>query len=779
MISSEIMILGDQESFVKVLHCLGKPAFKKNDMKDTVVFTFEEDEELAMLEHWSQMTRVFDVEWLAGFNSISYDVPYVYQRAKLHGSLDIFRNLSRFQALPHDRLQRGSRRYKECLPRERLQNGKGLNNEMPQIDLPGVIQFDALKVIKLLEKLSTYSLKEVAKELLTADMQKKDLPHSMISPYFAAGPEYQRKLAIYCIYDTRVTVAVMVKRFLLGHAIEVARASWTSITQQMLQGAQIKTWNLICKTAHRDGWILDELARQKVQQMHGLEIEPLPRYLRKFAKHDAEGMSFKEIASLRKEKKYDGAFVLDPVIGLYDSIYTNTFDFASLYPSIIIAYNLCFSTWIEHRYDKETNEIWFPYFDKSFAERSKDKYCVWWGDKPRPPASETQGKTLILVCEDKNSGHTDCFVQDIPSLLPGILRALTAMRKGVKNEMKEAKKRGDTFQVSVLDSRQGAIKILANASYGFCGATAGFFGFIAIAIVTCGMGRLAILLTKHIVETVFGGFVRYGDTDSVFCQFPNLENQPGKTRQEIFEIIKAHCKKACEYISERLPKPMLLDYEKSFDRWVLLKKKQYAGYIIYPDPKFLMKGLAPVRRDCCPIAAECGKSTLENVLNHSREPEVLLAPLKKALAEIENPNISLTRLEKTVAKKAIYKNGGDRLIQKHLFDKIKAQSGVEVETGSRIGYIITLPNRGKKAIRGKDDKIYKDGEATTTCMDEGILADRAYYVEKQIRVPLLRYLSQTSVGPQVNRLCQATLDKIWVQTSKNTLINSYFKRKLN
>ena len=248
LIATELLIIGDKESFLSVLHCLGKPAFRDSDLPNTVIYTFDEDNEIGMLEHWTLMTRQFDVEWLAGYNSLSYDTPYLFQRAKLHGSIDAFRNLARFQALPHDRL-RNPRRYKECLPHERRFGGRGVNNEMPQVDIPGLIQFDALKIVKLLEKMNTYSLKEVAKELLKGSVQKKDLPHAFISPFYAAGPEFQRKLAIYCHYDVKVTVAVMVVRFLLGHAIEVARASWTSIPQQMNQGAQIKTWNLLCRTA--------------------------------------------------------------------------------------------------------------------------------------------------------------------------------------------------------------------------------------------------------------------------------------------------------------------------------------------------------------------------------------------------------------------------------------------------------------------------------------------------------------------------------------------------
>lgn len=807
LIATELLILGDKESFLSILHCLGKPAFKDTDLPDTVVFTFEEDNECGMLEHWSRMTRVFDVEWLAGYNSLTYDLPFVFQRAKLHGSIDIFRNLARFQTLPHDRL-RNSRRYKECMPHERRFGGtRGVNNEMPQIEIPGLIQFDALKIVKLLEKMNTYRLSEVAKELLKGSVQKKDIPHVFISPFFAAGPEYQRKLAIYCYYDVKVTVAVMVVRFLLGHAIEVARASWTSIMQQMMQGAQIKTWNLLCRTAHVDGWLLDEGARQYVQKLHGLEVDPLPRYLRKYLKDDYERMSAKEQGSLRREKKYDGAFVLDPRAGLYDKYFVNTLDFASLYPSIMIAFNLCFSSFIDFRYDPKTGGIWFPYFDDSYEKRSTDKYILWYPEKERPSEKDVGNRVLILVCVDEKTGHTECFVQNTPTLLPGILKGLIAMRKQVKNvmepaelevksledEMKKAEAAGEKdkylslkakrehlkLQVSVLDSRQAAIKVLCNASYGFCGATAGFFGLISIAITTCFMGRWAILLTKQIVETKYGGIIVYGDTDSVFILLPKLEAQSNKTREQIFEDVRQTCIDACSYISSLLPKPMKLEYEKSFRTFLMMpKKKSYTGIFCYPPEKvgkFLIKGLAPVRRDTAQIAQTFGMDTLRAALDTPYDDELLLAPLKKALAELVDPNIQLTRLQKTVAKRPAYKGNADRLIQKRLFDKIKERTGVEVDSGTRVAFIVTLPRNGAKRVRGKYDKLFMDGEETSYCQDNNIPADRAYYCEKQIEAPLLRYLFHTNLHSRIRGMVRQALDTIWVQDTRNLTITHFLK----
>jgi DNA polymerase elongation subunit (family B) len=173
-----------------------------------------------------------------------------------------------------------------------------------------------------------------------------------------------------------------------------------------------------------------------------------------------------------------------------------------------------------------------------------------------------------------------------------------------------------------------------------------------------------------------------------------------------------------------------------------------------------------LRRDCPPVAAECGRATLMACLKTPRDAEALLAPLAKALAELEDPQIPLARLEKTVAKKAFYKNDGDRLIQKRLFDKIRERTGREVDTGSRVGFIVTLPRDGRTRVRGKEDKLYLDGEETAHCADSGIEPDREYYVTKQILEPLTRYLKHTGLEPRIRGMVQRTLDKIWVQNTR-------------
>jgi DNA polymerase elongation subunit (family B) len=229
---------------------------------------------------------------------------------------------------------------------------------------------------------------------------------------------------------------------------------------------------------HKHGWLLDEQARQFIQRAYGIECEALPRYLRglapKFEDPD-RSVSGRERQSLAKagaqirsrEKKYAGAFVLDPIAGFYRQ-FISTFDFASLYPSIIIAYKLDFSSWVESRFDTD-GTIWLPYYDEGPPSqgyaRATHRYCLWRAENPQPDAAVVGDRDLILVCHDDLCGVCACFIQNRETVLPNILKDLLAMRAAVKKELKVAKAAGDTFLADVLDARQAAIKIICNVTF--------------------------------------------------------------------------------------------------------------------------------------------------------------------------------------------------------------------------------------------------------------------------------------------------------------------------
>lgn len=255
--------------------------------------------------------------------------------------------------------------------------------------------------------------------------------------------------------------------------------------------------------------------------------------------------------------KYEGAIVIDPERGYYDKPIA-TLDFASLYPSIMMAHNLCYTTLVpEHEAKKYPPEI----------------------------IQKTPNGDWFIRREHKKG------------ILPIILEELIGARKQAKKELKAAT---DPFVRGVLDGRQLALKISANSVYGFTGAQVGQLPCLPISSSVTAFGRTMIEATKEAVETRYtkeNGYehdakVIYGDTDSVMVLFGTEDR---KTAMELGT-------EAAEFVSKLFVDPIKLEFEKIYHPYLLMNKKRYAGmYWTNPDKpdKMDCKGIETVRRDNC------------------------------------------------------------------------------------------------------------------------------------------------------------------------------------
>merc|ERR1712238_44409 len=277
------------------------------------------------------------------------------------------------------------------------------------------------------------------------------------------------------------------------------------------------------------------------------------------------------------DNKFEGATVLDPIKAYYrDPI--ATLDFASLYPSIMQAYNLCYSTMVG-----------------GTAANSNGEEC------PGPDE-----------CEKSANGHTFVKSKVKKGILPTILGELLAARKRAKKDMKNAP---TEFERAVQNGRQLALKISANSVYGFTGASVGQLPCLPIASSVTSYGRTLLEKTKEFVEGKYNtsnGYkhdaqVVYGDTDSVMVKFGT------KTVEETFPLAI----EAAEMCSKIFPNPILLEFEKVYFPYLLMNKKRYAGIMwTRPDKydKMDTKGLETVRRDNCALVRDVIQTSLNKIL---------------------------------------------------------------------------------------------------------------------------------------------------------------------
>ena len=384
--------------------------------------------EKELLEKWSRYIIESDPDVITGWNIFGFDLEYIYKRMVLcKCSPDTF-CFGKDPDIPCEL------RIKE------LSSGALGSNVLKMVPMVGRYVFDLFHVVKAEHKLESYSLNFVSKHLLGDT--KNDMPiHEMFKMY--RENQDLTRVADYCLKDTELPLRIMEKLCTFENLIEMAKATWVPLNFLSERGQQIKVFSQFVKKA------------RELKFMVPTFFEP-PKI----------------------DGKYEGATVLDAQCGAYYTPIT-ALDFASLYPSIMMAHNLCYSTLV---------------MDKKYDNLPGVEY-------------ETHGE------------HR--FAQGVPSLLPEILKDLKQFRKKAKADMK-----AHPNLYNVYNGKQLAYKISMNSVYGFTGASKGMLPCVPIASTVTLIGRGMIQKSKEYVEEHFpGAKVRYGD--SVMPGTPVLtENGP-------------------------------------------------------------------------------------------------------------------------------------------------------------------------------------------------------------------------------------------------------------
>jgi DNA polymerase alpha subunit A len=203
-----------------------------------------------------------------------------------------------------------------------------------------------------------------------------------------------------------------------------------------------------------------------------------------------------------KKGSYKGGQVIAPIKGLYDK-YVLLLDFNSLYPSIILERNLCFTT-VERDYENEKEEeVKKKEEEEEEEEESEDKALL--NEKKRKKEEkekeEYDNKLLSTKIRD-----------DVESVLPKVISMLLKKRNDVKNLLKNERDENKKWE---LDIKQRSLKLIANSTYGCLGFKLSRFYCKKIAELITVNGRSLLLRTKDDIEQKLGYNIIYGDTDSV------------------------------------------------------------------------------------------------------------------------------------------------------------------------------------------------------------------------------------------------------------------------
>merc|ERR1712176_1591157 len=390
------------------------------------------------------------------------------------------------------------------------------------------------------------------------------------------------------------------------------------------------------------------------------------------------------------EDKFEGATVLEPITGFYKKPIA-TLDFASLYPSIMMAHNLCYCTLVP---------------------------------PDRVPHTKKEDMTLTPCGDHFMKPHAR------RGLLPMILEELLSARKRAKKEMAEAK---DPLKKMVLNGRQLALKISANSVYGFTGATVGVLPCLQISSSVTAFGRLMIDQTKQQVEAKYciqNGYandaqVVYGDTDSVFVQFGV------DTVEEAMKLGE----EAADMVSETFLKPIKLEFEKVYCPYLLMNKKRYAGlYWTNPDKfdKLDTKGIETVRRDNCALVRQVVDTVLNKILI-DKSVDAAMDYVTQTISDLlqNKVDLSLLVITKSLGKGANAEDYLSKQAHVELAERIrKRDPSAAPGSGDRVPYVIISAAKNVPAYERSEDPLY--------VLENNLSVDAQHYIDHQLHQPLMR-----------------------------------------
>ena len=547
-------------------------------------------------------------EVVTGWNSLMYDIPYMVRRIDRILGEKLMKRLSPWGLVTEDETYVKGKKY-------------------ITYDIGGVSQLDYLKLYKWSPATSnqeSYRLDHIAQ----VELGQNKLDHSEFDTFKDFYTKGWQKFVEYNIIDVELVDRLEDKMKLIELALTMAYDAKVNYEDIF---SQVRLWDTI---------IYNYLKNKNIV------IPP------------------KEKSD--KDEKYAGAYVKEPIPGMYDWVIN--FDLNSLYPHLIMMFNISPETLIDQKHpsvtvDKILNQ------DLNFSEYNDYAVCA----------------------------NGAMYRKDIRGFLPELMEKMYNERVIFKRKMIEAKKSYEKKktkelekEISRCDNIQMAKKIALNSAYGAIGNQ--YFRYFKLtnaeAITLSGKVAIRWIEMKmnsylnKVLKTKDIDYVIASDTDSIYLNMGPLVDKVYSGKEKNTESIVSFLDKLCKVELEKYIESCyqeLADYVNAYDQKMQMKRENIAErgiwtakkrYILnvwdsegvrYEQPKLKMVGIEAVKSSTPAPCRQMIKDTIKLIMNGT-EDEVINY-IDKCRSNFKKLPVEQIAFPKSISDIRKYKSSSDIYIK--------------------------------------------------------------------------------------------------------------------
>ncbi|CBQ72168.1 probable catalytic subunit of DNA polymerase zeta UPR-1 [Sporisorium reilianum SRZ2] len=612
------------------------------------------EDELELFNTLIDLVRAFDPEIIVGWEIHSSSWGYIIERASKEYDFDLVPQIGR--AIVHNTGRAG---------------GKSDNYAYTQSSALRITGRHTLNLWRLMKgelTLNLYTFENVCYHLLHRRIPK--FSHQTLTHWFTSGrAELVGKALLYYVDMVELELEIISESEFVLRTAEFARIYGIDFFSVISRGSQFKVESIMLRIAKPENFVLISPSRAQVGKQNAAECLPL---------------------------------IMEPQSAFYKGLLV-VLDFQSLYPSIMIAYNLCYSTCL----------------GRVAGFKGTSKFGV---TEYAPP----KGLLSLLSDHVNISSNGLLFVKpDVrKSLLAKMLSEILDTRVMVKGSMKGTK--ADKSFQRIQNARQLSLKLLANVTYGYTSASfSGRMPCVEIADAIVQTGRETLEKAMDLINGTaeWGAQVVYGDTDSLFVYLP------GRTKEEAFRLGNVIADK----VTSLNPRPVKLKFEKVYLPSVLLAKKRYVGFkyetLDEREPGFDAKGIETVRRDFHPAIQRMLEACIR-ILFRSRDLSIVKSYLQRQWRKILEGRVSP---QDFIFAKEVRLGSYS--------DKVAPPPGAAVSSRRMLADPRSEPQYGERV-----PYIISQGEPRAK-LNQQAVSPEAFLKNPQLQINALYYITRTIIPP--------------------------------